>query len=170
MTADFMEFLPSGKEQLCQWQGLTCTGEVLTRVQYGDCRSGNFRFEFLPPTVDDIEVKDCGQNFQINIRAFPRDLRIISLFRNFIWGHLDLTVLPEKLQTAYFAYNRLSGPISLVSLPRTLEELYLDDNCISQDVVYYDKLPAGLRLVHLKNYGGTNKIRAVKPVDSSKSA
>ncbi|KNH05588.1 leucine rich repeat domain protein [Perkinsela sp. CCAP 1560/4] len=150
------------------WYGIHCCGRLVIRISHFRFQHGNFNLSTLPHSVTKILLVQCGQTFKIQTRSLPRELLVLSLGGNKIYGRVDLTTLPPKLKAANLWVNMLKGPIKLTHLPNSLQTLVLYGNKINQDVVWYDNLPDNIRRIHLINSNETNRIGKVRAVTPTK--
>ena len=122
---------------------------------------GDFSISDLPATVRRISITECGQNYQLETRLLPRELRTLNMESNHIFGTVDLQSLPHKIVKFDVKRNLITGPVVLSGLPPFLEIIDLSDNDIEQKVVYYEHIPEHIAFINLRN----NKIGDIQQVD-----
>eukprot|EP00009_Paramoeba_aestuarina_P007604 CAMPEP_0201522198 /NCGR_PEP_ID=MMETSP0161_2-20130828/16513_1 /ASSEMBLY_ACC=CAM_ASM_000251 /TAXON_ID=180227 /ORGANISM="Neoparamoeba aestuarina, Strain SoJaBio B1-5/56/2" /LENGTH=194 /DNA_ID=CAMNT_0047920973 /DNA_START=94 /DNA_END=678 /DNA_ORIENTATION=+ len=159
-------------DNYCKWKGVVCTDEVVEKIQYAHWRiSGKFNIHALPPSVHEVSITYCMQDYAFNMRALPRTLRLCDLFQNLLYGSLDLRALPRTLISGNFSENLFTGPISLESLPPNLEVLKVEHTRILQHTVFYDSLPESVReiRVRIQKAGKIHDTRATRPTDATQN-
>eukprot|EP00009_Paramoeba_aestuarina_P012335 CAMPEP_0201527958 /NCGR_PEP_ID=MMETSP0161_2-20130828/36912_1 /ASSEMBLY_ACC=CAM_ASM_000251 /TAXON_ID=180227 /ORGANISM="Neoparamoeba aestuarina, Strain SoJaBio B1-5/56/2" /LENGTH=76 /DNA_ID=CAMNT_0047929019 /DNA_START=201 /DNA_END=431 /DNA_ORIENTATION=- len=67
------------------------------------------QFQYIPPTVEVLDLSGCAQTFLLETRHFPRSAKSILLVFNLLYGVPDLTTLPKNLEELKLAKNRLKG-------------------------------------------------------------
>mmetsp|Transcript_21294 Transcript_21294/g.33118 ORF Transcript_21294/g.33118 Transcript_21294/m.33118 type:complete len:229 (-) Transcript_21294:334-1020(-) len=112
-------------------------------------RIQNLLVDYLPSSVEELEVKLCGQTFKLCPRRFPRDAQVINFQGNRIQGTADLQGLPQRLVSLNLSSNRLSGRISLVFLPVSLKMLNIQRNTFEGKKVYYAGFPKSLEKIYM---------------------
>ena len=155
-------------DDICDYMGITCRDTEVTEVLFRDFIHGNFQIGYLPHSVEVVDISYSRQTFQLETRAFPRQLRSIQLFINLITGSIDLTNLPTNLEEAHFDGNQLTGPISLTCLPRTLRILHLGMNPIAQHTVLVGALPPHIETIALPTRNkrlGVGRVQCIHPND-----
>ena len=111
---------------------------------------GNLRLQYLPNTLEWVQITSCDQHYPIETRFFPRDLILLSLEENHVYGKVNLSTLPCKIVKLNLANNAISGPISLCHLPHSLECLRIINNAIRQKTVFYANLPENIERIDLR--------------------
>ena len=154
---------------ICHWEyrqrtRAMCDQGLVVTIGIYDVAIGELRFDFLPPTVRNVDVMRCRQSQTLEVCRLPRCLQRIDFSGNLMCGSLDLAYLPERLERFLAPHNIFSGSITLRSLPRTLLAIDLGYNVgIGPQTLYVDNLPASLKDVSLV---GT-KVRAIVSIDES---
>ena len=148
------------------WKGVQCTDGLVTTFCYdpGEWEVpsiGNFSIEWLPHSVQCLDLSFARQFYGINTRLLPKDSRVINLMRNDIFGPVDLQRLPLRMQNFNMSGNKITGPIDLTVLPEFLEYLDLSYNHIVQDAVQIANLPPNLKLIAIEGPAGKDNIMAI---------
>uniref|UniRef100_A0A7S4NND6 Uncharacterized protein n=1 Tax=Paramoeba aestuarina TaxID=180227 RepID=A0A7S4NND6_9EUKA len=122
---------------------------------------GDFYIEFLPPTVKELVVTQCGQKYPLSTRRLPRASRSVNLSRNSLSGSLDLTRLPCEIEKFDVSSNKFSGEISLYYLPDTLQTLDASRNSLGPSLLKYGEIPSSVKHIYLM-WTGVSKIEAIE--------
>ena len=155
----------SWKSSLIHYRGneyymhIQCAHGLLTRFQLKNL-AADIRPEFLPNSVDNMLLSASCQPREYNVRWMPRCARYVNIPWNGFYGSLNLTVLPENLQSLYLGQNAFSGPVILTKLPQKLIILDISSNHIVQSVLFYGSIPKDLKRVDI----GGNRIGKVRPM------
>ena len=150
--------------EVCDWEELpnciiSCWNGLIHGMHLDGVQHGNFLIEYLPSTVAEIFIHSCKQKYQLQTRMLPRHIRWFSMYKNKLFGTIDLQGLPPRTLLLDVSRNNISGPIILRDLPQAMYNIFLDNNKIQQDVLFYSNLPVSLKLVSLRG----NRIRAIQP-------
>ena len=127
---------------LCNWSGVSCNRTALPLISIteilwrGRNLAGRLRWEFLPPTVRNLDVGlntyfGWQQNMlkgPLPLYDMPTQLKKILVGYNQLSGELALTSLPSNLWMLNVSSNDFEGNVDLTALPRTLEFLQMDTN------------------------------------------
>mmetsp|Transcript_8510 Transcript_8510/g.12893 ORF Transcript_8510/g.12893 Transcript_8510/m.12893 type:complete len:216 (-) Transcript_8510:22-669(-) len=152
---------------LCDWLGVHCYyTHMISGVKYEDLDYGNFCLSALPYAVDFINIHRCHQEYELDTRSLPRELCMLLLHDNLIYGQIDLTNLPPHLMELDLSLNRIIGPIFLQNLPKKLKSINLHGNRIVQSTLFHDDIPESIEWVDLT--GNKNKVGAVLPISSDR--
>ena len=131
---------------VCAWRGVSCADGIVTEYRVWYENFGNYNLHVLPPSTRCIYIVHCAQRYELNLRRFPRCIAIINLYRNEIFGPIDLEALPVNLEELKLHNNRISGTISLWNLPKSLVKLNLRDNPIQQSVLRIPKVHRDIQI------------------------
>ena len=145
----FDEIMNGEQNNACSWQCIICEDVVITEVAFTHEKCGNFRIEYLPQSIEILEISDSNQQYALNVRCFPQSVQLINLSRNRIFGTVDLQVLPEGIEELNLCTNCIVGPVSLIGLPSQIRVLNLRDNSILQRIVWHDGYPDSMTYVSL---------------------
>ena len=148
------------RDDICEWIGVHCIRGAVVGLWYASCDVGNFNIACAPPTVLRLSIHAAMQNYELDTRTLPRDVRHAMFSQNKIFGVLNLQGLPQRIEDFNISSNKLRGTVSFVDLPPNLRTMDLSGNGFSQDVVYYMNLPQRLESVLLAR----TKIKTVQPV------
>ena len=132
---------------------------IVNDIHGEDLRVGNFAIGYVPHSVHKLSLIRSNQKFELNTRLFPRHARVIRLWKNSIYGQLDLSALPRNLEELTVSENKLKGPVHLTSVPRRLRQLRFRENSIRQEYLFYHELPKNLKVIM-----GGNSIDYVLPL------
>ena len=152
--------------EVCDWEvqpnfDIGCTDGLINHILFRALQHGNFLIEYLPSTIERVSIRRCKQNYQLQTRRLPKQMRWLNLNNNLLFGTIDFQHLPPRMVTFDVSRNKISGPIILRNLPETMQNICIFKNSIQQDVLYYDALPETLTVVSL----GENAIRSIRPID-----
>ena len=142
------------------WQGIHCLSMTVMSVFYHESTLGQFNIHFLPSTVQQIYIARSHQEYQIQPRQLPRNLRDLCMPYNKLFGSIDFESFPVKIEEIHLSFNEFCAPICLI-LPKKLRTLNMRDNPIRQRTVYYDCDPEVLKTVFFMN----TKVRRFVPLD-----
>ena len=101
-------------------------------------------YEWIPPTVWDLNLSDQRFRRSIDTRFLPRGLSSCFLYRCEIQGTFNVQALPRRLQTLDCSMNAITGTIVLANLPYRLISMDFAANAISHVFVDNDGLPETL--------------------------
>ncbi|KNH08192.1 hypothetical protein XU18_1200 [Perkinsela sp. CCAP 1560/4] len=164
-VTDLCNYRPVGRAgKLCtsEYFSVKCADGELRVFEVSNFREqGNYRYEYLPQSVESLMIKNCDQMYELRVRLLPAKAQLIVLSDNVIYGSIDLTCLPDELEHFDVSGNVISGQITLTRLPLKLVELNMSQNRIKQKVVYCNALPETIRSVNLRG----NKIRRIRQLD-----
>ena len=149
-----------------EWGGICCNSGLVFRIFYDDIDVGNFLINFLPNTIQALQLTRAHQVYSLQARLLPRNLSELNLSGNLIFGTVNLTELPTSIRFVNLQANDLRAPVSLVGLPKRLSLLNIGFNHIKQKVVYYRELPEEIERIDIT----ATQISLLRPIDHEKSA
>mmetsp|Transcript_24023 Transcript_24023/g.37421 ORF Transcript_24023/g.37421 Transcript_24023/m.37421 type:complete len:264 (-) Transcript_24023:9-800(-) len=117
-------------KDILDWKGLRFNPfHKVTHINWHSRNlEGSFPLEWVPPTVQSLQVCMNDLHSTIPMSALSARLSDLNLRENAFFGTLDLDGLPPHMESLNVKKNRLSGTLSLIRLPKTLEKLYLGSN------------------------------------------
>mmetsp|Transcript_6987 Transcript_6987/g.10593 ORF Transcript_6987/g.10593 Transcript_6987/m.10593 type:complete len:221 (-) Transcript_6987:59-721(-) len=106
--------------------------------------------QYLPTTVDILNVSLNGLTGCIDLAVLPDSLTQLLLSGNQFSGSIDLTKLPSRMKKLDISDNKLTGCIDLTNIPSTMLEMNLDNNTFYGETDF-SNLPKSLRMLNLTN-------------------
>ena len=155
--------------EICEWRGFVakfvihCIDGFVNNISIEKVNQGNFLIEYLPSATEQIILRGCKQEYQLETRKLPKHMKCVYLKDNFLFGTIDFQHLPPQMDTLDVSNNAIEGPIILRDLPETMRSISIFDNSIAQDVLYYGYLPKTLTVVSL--WG--NSFRSIQRIDEA---
>mmetsp|Transcript_21361 Transcript_21361/g.33209 ORF Transcript_21361/g.33209 Transcript_21361/m.33209 type:complete len:223 (-) Transcript_21361:159-827(-) len=139
---------------VCAWNGVSCAqnSNVITKISWAKSQVPiRMELGWIPPTTQELILKNVSVNTQINTRVLPRDLKVCEMTKCGLRGELDLQTLPQKqLKSVSLENNCLAGRIHFVSLPATIERINLSNNRFRSLVIVNSSLPDGFESAIIK--------------------
>ena len=136
-----------------RWSGLLLTSdENVKAISWSHYQlKGTIYFEWVPETVEKFVVDGNRLRCTINLYLLDRTaLKTLNVDRNELHGSVDLTHLPQVMESLSLAVNQLTGSIDLTRLPDSLRLLDLRLNQLSGSV-NLTKLPKMMNWLNIMN-------------------
>ena len=144
----------------CEWRGVQCKGPVVTKI-YFQMDPEMAAYEWIPPTIQDLNVSDQRFRRAVDTRLLPRALSRCVLRRCAIKGTFKAEALPKNLQSLDSSQNAIRGAILLANLPHKIQFMNLSENAISHVLVDNGTLPRSLEMC---SFMGMQSIK-IKAID-----
>ena len=128
----------------CVWRGVTCLAGVVYSFAARCSDQMQLDIDWLPATLNSLDISDIGLNCALKTRALPRMLEHLELHYTNLHGSLTLHTLPSEIQSVHLSNNHFSGTLFVSNLPETLKTVRLGYNDIKVVVVCNADLPEGL--------------------------
>ena len=124
---------------VCEWSCIKCDDDkrVIRIERDSESLTGSIELRYVPPKV--------------------KRLVLSSIINGQLIGSVDLTHLPDGMQTLFLDNNQLTGEIDLANLPHGMNELSLKSNKLTGEVEL-THLPAGMKGLYLQNNQLTGEI------------
>ena len=99
-------------------------------------------------TVESIKWSNMHDSFftdggTIHLEWLPSTVQSFDIYRNHLFGRVDLTRLPAPMKLLILSVNRLEGAADFTALPREMQYLYLSNNSLCGSV-NIENLPSSL--------------------------
>ena len=134
----------------CQWDGVICNedGDV-TMVDFfmKGIDEGSMSLDFLPETLESIDITDCLVEGTITAAKFPHSLTSLIVSNNHLSGAVAFEEVHDNMQALYLNNNEFSGTVDFEHLPEALRYLLLEKNAFEGSVVL-TRLPRGMCLLN----------------------
>ena len=140
---------------VCQWPQVECDdGERVIEIG-ADCRyiSGSIQLCYVPAKVRALNLKPPWTSKltgSVDLTCLPEGMQTLRLNDHQLSGEIDLTQLPVRMCNLELKDNQLTGEIDLTHLPGSLSRLFLTSNQLSGKVDL-THLPYGMVYLHLEN-------------------
>uniref|UniRef100_A0A7S4KSB0 Leucine-rich repeat protein n=1 Tax=Paramoeba aestuarina TaxID=180227 RepID=A0A7S4KSB0_9EUKA len=142
---------------IANWEGISLnhSGEV-TRIEWSWYDpDGSLALEWLPSTVEKFEVfhsifSATWLTGTINLTSLPDLMESLSLYGSNLTGEVALRSLPSKMEILDLRNNKFFGAVDLRSLPSTLDTLRLSRNDF-EGVTDFSRLPTALVMLDISN-------------------
>ena len=140
-----------GPDDVCMWNGVKCTGTIVTGVHLShEAKEAVVAVEWLPPTVEHIHFDGGVTLFRGWVtRRLPRALTYLYLRsckpieREEL---VDLRTLPAHMEELIVMYHWQDGQVYLDALPDTMRILYIRSALHINCQVNYALLPEKMAL------------------------
>uniref|UniRef100_A0A7S4KIT3 Leucine-rich repeat protein n=1 Tax=Paramoeba aestuarina TaxID=180227 RepID=A0A7S4KIT3_9EUKA len=120
---------------------------------------GSLSFQWLPSTIEQIQIIGNSLSGTIDLEHLPDSLRLLDVALNDLAGSICLTNLPNSLTILNVSHNKLNGTLDLTKLPHSLRSLDLSQNFFVGETDF-SQLPASLTFFTVEaNVDLSGKIR-----------
>ena len=141
-------------DDACTWRGVTCTdGHRVEKIYWHDscvAVKGDINFRMLPPQLRGLNLHNQDLFGQVDTSALPEKMELISVEMCQVSGTLDLGSLPRTLVELHFIENFISAIVSFCDLPESLEYLNIEEANITEKEISIGKLPASKLILRLE--------------------
>ena len=135
-------------DAICEWKGLFCTNGVLRRLILNSALDFlRVKTDWLPSTLEHIEIFQIPLRQQLHTRRLPRRLRRCSMDTCELTGPIDLQGLPRGMESLNLNNNAIDGVVIVANLPETMQRLFLAKNAIRKVYVQNAGVPKNLEYV-----------------------
>mmetsp|Transcript_4508 Transcript_4508/g.6797 ORF Transcript_4508/g.6797 Transcript_4508/m.6797 type:complete len:225 (-) Transcript_4508:279-953(-) len=137
---------PDDVHELRDWKGLRFNdiGDVQSIFWSSIYLGGSVSFEWLPPTVEVLQINSGGLHRSIDLAALPDKIGKLALDNNRLDGSVTLDSLPEAMKFIKLSANKLNGSLNLENLPAKLETAHFDMNLFSGSI-FLTSLPKSIQ-------------------------
>ena len=147
---------------VCEWPCVKCgvDGRVVKIDKDTGHLSGSIELRFVPPKVKVLRItlwtgsKLAGT---VDLTQLPQGVQTLSLEDNQLTGEIDLTHLPDGMDVLFLYNNQLSGEIDLTQLPERMYYLNLQNNQFTGEIDL-THLPDEIGVLYLQANRLTGKI------------
>ena len=140
---------------VCEWSCVECDDDervIQIHTDGGDL-SGSLDLCYVPQKVKvlDISPEDkCELTGSVNLTQLPEGMQSICLNNNELSGEIDLAHLPDGMDGISLEDNQLTGEIDLTHLPDGMRELHLGGNELTGEIDL-THLPKRMKELSLNN-------------------
>ena len=119
-------------------------------------------FQYVPPTLQSLEIEDCELRGTLDTASLPASLRVLQVNRNQLKGPFDTKSLPQEIRTVNISSNKFSGSLVIEALPSRIENFNASKNNFS-GAINLCELPISLcsLLIHDNALSGKLEMRNV---------
>ena len=102
-----------------------------------------FSVEWLPMTVDRLNVTQNLLNGFLNLECFPDRMQTVNLSFNRLTGPVSLLKLPHRFKSPFICWNRFYGTIDVTALPPHISVVKVEGSDF-EGKTNFSKLPHSL--------------------------
>ena len=155
---------------VCKWSGIKCDADQrVTNISVNsEHSSGSLELCYVPSKVKELWINPPGKSEltgSVDLTRLPDGMESLCLTSNQLTGEIDLTRLPEGMVSLALNDNQLTGEVDLTRLPEDMLFLHLSENQLSGSLVIRN-LPPWIKILDLQ----VNLFNAIAVVDSKSNA
>ena len=119
---------------VCEWPFIKCDDdERVIKIDIDSLHvSGSIELCYVPPKVKVLNISLWwGTNEltgSVDLTSLPDGMESLSLNYNQLTGGIDLTQLPKEMQKLHLYNNKLTGGIDLTQLPDRMSSIFFSNN------------------------------------------
>ena len=151
---------------VCKCSGIACdSDERVIKINVdSENSSGSLELGCVPPNVKVLGINSWGKSEltgSVDLTHLPDVMESLCVSGNQLTGEIDLTRLPGEMESVYLDNNHFTGEIDLAHLPHEMEYLYLSRNRLSGSLFIWN-LPPRMSFIDMR-FNHFNAIAVVNP-------